>query len=108
MTGVIGTIGATRFTIFLARIFLPGFLRGLRTTSARDHDQASSVESSRPRRTRSLSPFPDIVLQSSGDLDVGLALLDVLAPVELLLALRENDLNLYQRFLKIKLGRGQR
>ncbi len=46
-----GTIGATPFTIFLARIFLPGFLRGLRTTSARDYGFAFSVESDRPQKT---------------------------------------------------------
>ena len=34
--GLIGTTGAIPLTIFLARIILSGFLRGLRTTSARD------------------------------------------------------------------------
>ena len=48
--GLIGTTGAIPLTIFLARIVLPGFLRGLRTTSARDHDPTPSVETGRPQK----------------------------------------------------------
>lgn len=52
-----GTTGAIPLTISLARIVLSGVLRGLRTTSARDHDTVASVESIRPQKSAYFTRF---------------------------------------------------
>lgn len=98
-----GTTGAIPLTIFLARIFLPGVLRGLRTTSARDHDSVASVETvSPPKKSMLLSK-----LYSPLDLSIRFPTLDRFPLVEGALALGQSQLHLDERPLPIHLRRHQ-